>query len=82
MLDFTNEARAAILVRFVGLGALPGQCRNHVAFFDLVATYGDAYRHALAQLIDDGCIDNVLRLRFLRLTDAGYREALECAAEM
>ena len=79
MFDFSNEACAAILVRFVGLDALPGQCRNHVAFLDLVATYGDWYRQALAQLIDDGCIEDVARLRFLRLTEAGYREAIEVA---
>lgn len=81
MFDFTNEARAAILVRFVRLGAFPRQCRNSVAFFDLVAAYGDGYRQALAQLIDDGCIENVARLRFLRLTETGYREALDWAAK-
>jgi hypothetical protein len=80
MMEFCNEARAAILVRFVGLRALPGQCRNHVAFFDLVATYGDWYRQALAQLVEDGCVENVARFRFLRLTDTGYSEALEWEA--
>lgn len=82
MMEFSNEARAAILVRFVALGALPGQCRNHAAFFDLVAAYGDWYRHALAQLIDDGRVENVARFRFLRITEAGYNEALEWEALM
>lgn len=50
-----------------------------MAFFDLLARYGDYYRHALAQLIDDGCIDNVAQLRLLRLTETGYREAIEVA---
>jgi hypothetical protein len=51
-----------------------------VAFFDLVATYGDWYRQALAQLVEDGCVENVARFRFLRLTDTGYSEALEWEA--
>ena len=79
MIEFVTEARGAILIRFLSLDAIAWTSRREVAFFDLVATYGDWYRQALAQLIEDGCID-VPRFGFFRLTEAGYLEALEWAA--
>lgn len=82
MNEFVFNARRAILCRFLSLNARPGTGRPEGAsFFEIIADYKDGYRQARAELIADGCID-IPRFGVLRLTEAGYREALGWAAEM
>lgn len=79
MTEFVTEARGAILIRFLSLGAIAGTSRREEAIVETLGKYRDAYRQARTELIADGCID-VPRFGFLRLTEAGYLEALEWAA--
>ena len=79
MLEFSNEARGAILIKFLALDAIVGTSRREVAFMEIAGRYGAWYRQARAELIVDDCID-VPRFGFVRLTEAGYREALEWEA--